>query len=357
MSTCCINCFEDEVIIKLIADNGYHDDCEYCKTSDTKCISVYDLTEQFRKFLSIYEETAYGEHYGQDDNPLDHGEPLHDLIQEDWNIFSYKLEREIQRRLLFDILDLNHELDTGGRYSLYSRYEDSFTHVDSEEIWDEFSEGLKFSNRFFPVFDWVDDFAELFIELKRTIASGSTFFRARIGSEMNAKRQEVPFSLKNMGAPPIDKTRNGRANPVGIPYLYLATNRETSISEVRPWKEAKVSVAEVSIIEPVKIIDITNVPPITSPFENTDLRKAIENRILLSRLSYDLAKPINPNAGEYEYIPTQYLSELIKHLGYEGIKYKSAMGDGCNLVLFNENKVRISNVELIVVDNIVYSIR
>jgi RES domain-containing protein len=35
---------------------------------------------------------------------------------------------------------------------------------------------------------------------------------------------------------PIPKWQGeGRANPRGIPVLYLATHRETALAEVRPW--------------------------------------------------------------------------------------------------------------------------
>ena len=33
----------------------------------------------------------------------------------------------------------------------------------------------------------------------------------------------------------MDKAREDRASPRGIPYLYLSNRKETALSEVRPW--------------------------------------------------------------------------------------------------------------------------
>lgn len=34
----------------------------------------------------------------------------------------------------------------------------------------------------------------------------------------------------------------GRANPKGLPCLYLATDKETAMSEVRPWINSTISI-------------------------------------------------------------------------------------------------------------------
>ena len=68
-------------------------------------------------------------------------------------------------------------------------------------------------------------------------------WRARLGCEYEEVtkeegylkviyEEERPYSTSAMK--PIWQSE-GRANPRGIPYLYLATRRETALSEVRPW--------------------------------------------------------------------------------------------------------------------------
>ncbi len=47
-----------------------------------------------------------------------------------------------------------------------------------------------------------------------------------------------------------------------------------------------------------------------------------------------------PNFGDpIEYAPTQFLCEYIKKLGYDGIKFKSAVSEtGTNVLLFDVNE-------------------
>ena len=49
----------------------------------------------------------------------------------------------------------------------------------------------------------------------------------------------------------------GRVNPAGIPVLYMATNRRTAISEVRPWIGHSVSVAQFRIRRRLKAVDLS----------------------------------------------------------------------------------------------------
>ena len=65
---------------------------------------------------------------------------------------------------------------------------------------------------------------------------------------------------------------------------------------------------------------------------------------------------MNPNASEVDYLPTQYLAELIQSQGYDGLVFNSAMGSGQNLVLFDPKKAIASSVSLFKVSNVQYSI-
>ena len=158
-----------------------------------------------------------------------------------------------------------------------------------------------------------------------------------------------------MGAPPKDKSKPGRANPHGIPFLYLASDKETALSEVRPWKKAKVSIATFLTNQQLKIIDLTGVDNIKSPFVfQGNLKKEIEKRYFIKNLSSKLAKPVDPNNSNIEYIPTQFITEYIKINNYDGIKYNSAMGPGNNIVLFDENEVTKKDSYILEVENIDY---
>lgn len=72
---------------------------------------------------------------------------------------------------------------------------------------------------------------------------GEKFFRARI-HEFNMSKAK--YDNEKMGPPPKHKATQGRLNPVGIPYLYLANDVDTAVSEVRPWIGCDLTVAEYS---------------------------------------------------------------------------------------------------------------
>jgi len=81
---------------------------------------------------------------------------------------------------------------------------------------------------------------------KIVIPQGTTWWRARLGciledaiiAESDKTQiwapEDRPFPADEMGAPPANKTTEGRVNPRGISYLYLATNPKTAVAEIRP---------------------------------------------------------------------------------------------------------------------------
>jgi hypothetical protein len=60
----------------------------------------------------------------------------------------------------------------------------------------------------------------------------------------------------------------------------------------------------------------------------------------LTLLGNELSKPIIPREANLEYLPSQYLCELLKHIGFHGIIYKSSAADGNNYVIFADNKIK-----------------
>lgn len=48
----------------------------------------------------------------------------------------------------------------------------------------------------------------------------------------------------------------------------------------------------------------------------------------------ELTRPVLPQGAAIDYVPSQFLCEFIKKCGYDGVVYRSAVGDGINLALF-----------------------
>ncbi|WP_407935313.1 hypothetical protein [Alkalimonas mucilaginosa] len=55
-------------------------------------------------------------------------------------------------------------------------------------------------------------------------------------------------------------------------------------------------------------------------------------------------------------MPSQYLCELIKRAGYDGVVYKSALAGGFNAALFNQNAVNVRGVKRVTVGSVTISI-
>lgn len=54
------------------------------------------------------------------------------------------------------------------------------------------------------------------------------------------------------------------------------------------------------------------------------------------------------NGQQEEYLPTQYLAETIKNMGFDGIRFKSSLNaNGINIVLFDEKNCQPFSSDLV----------
>jgi hypothetical protein len=200
------------------------------------------------------------------------------------------------------------------------------------------------------------------------VKKGQTCWRARIGSSKSggfkcptgSKRvfqDDVPYPPEEM-KPLADKAKEGRANPKGIPYLYLATSKQTVIQEVRPWLGSLITVAECQIAKDLKLIDCSKnihrlgstgsnrYHPNLNDWENGKLNNSKIEEYVWSDIDIAFSIPVTPSDDIADYVPTQILSELFKANGYDGIIYNSLFAEGKNLVLFDVDSARILNCYL-----------
>ena len=78
----------------------------------------------------------------------------------------------------------------------------------------------------------------------------------------------------------------------------------------------------------------------------------------LGHLSATLSKPVLPHKKELEYLPTQYLCELIKYNKFNGIVFKSSLEKGDNCVFFDDSFLKGVKVETYIVsDTMVKSVK
>ena len=183
---------------------------------------------------------------------------------------------------------------------------------------------------------------------------GEKVYRCRIITDLKKTGLETNFfgfTAEESFVPPPNVTRDMRANYRNIPYLYCSDNPYVAIVEVRPRLGAKVSVATIMINEEIRLLDFTNK---RKPTKMTDAKVN-----LFSDLSALFSKPIALEEDTIEYIPTQFIAEYAKNLGYDGIIYKSSLvpelyGEDSgqnNIVIFNYNKCIPIRSNIITVTN------
>ncbi len=96
------------------------------------------------------------------------------------------------------------------------------------------------------------------------LTKGAYLWRAQLGHDWRPEYagDEIidyfPTAYKPERVKPLrDSAREGRANPKGIPYLYVATKKETAMSEVRPWIGSIISTGFFVTTKELKLIDFS----------------------------------------------------------------------------------------------------
>ncbi len=231
--------------------------------------------------------------------------------------------------------------------------------------WENFCKYLMRENRYILNPKWKKFASEILltaVKREQIYPKDTKLWRARVGSMVKIDKGGIkvgPLKDKDMEAPPYDKAREGRANPKGIPYLYLACEDRTAIAEVRPYLEKHVTVATFKLTKELKLVDVSKEPltfDLAVRIGNME-EISTENRekLIWAYINTSFSIPIASEDNHCDYIPTQYLSELFKNKKYDGVIYRSAIRqDGCNVVLFDRRTVVIESKKVIQISKILH---
>jgi len=217
----------------------------------------------------------------------------------------------------------------------------------------------------------VDDLLQHVLESSKervdTVLCGEVYWRARLGctnaaietdSPICATAQiEQPFLAEDMK--PIPNWHvEGRANPRGIPYLYLANDRETALAEVRPWIGSQISLAQMEIVRDLKVINCCKNANCNVAYSMFNDKNLTQTDVIWMCIDEKFAKPVSRNDAGGDYIPTQIITEMFKREYFDGIIYKSHLSrEGRNLALFNLDDARVVNCALYVNNNVEFDFR
>lgn len=271
-----------------------------------------------------------------------------ELMREDWGIFTHpNMDVPKAKSLLADILDDGEIVRQ--KFEFAPRYRGDDLHL----RWDKLRDELMYTNRYFPDANLDKERLRGLLDQLLAIGAPTKWYRARL------QQGSDPYPIDQMGAPPKRITSHGRANPPGIPYLYLGSTEETAVSEVRPHTGEMACIADFSTQDGLKLVDLRNPRKLISPFVfgDEDEIAALRNDVpFIERLGQELTIPVLPQGAAIDYVPSQYLCEFIKKAGYDGVLYRSSVSTGMNLALFDPAKAAAGGVRQRRVARVVVSI-
>jgi len=333
MQFVCKNCFSDKELKGFIVSQGSIGNCNCCKSDNIEVIAIEELLDFFKELFDNFKQEPKG-------NTLIFN------IQGNWSLFS---SLECGNKIINEALN---RIDNP-----FSNSEElvDFSNDILENInyWSKLKEQLKWERRYLTDIGYLtDDLGwDSFFESKVILKEEDIFYRARL--HQNAEENIYP--IVEMFCPPPHKTTAGRANPIGIPYLYLSDNEETILYEIRASYLDEISIAAFTINDEneneIIISDFTEIPTLYHPNE---INKRIKSTLLKQLISRDLSKPMRRYDSELDYIPTQFICEFIKvFTNVQGIKFRSSLHNiGNNLVIFNKDIMKCNNVKKVQVSKV-----
>lgn len=326
----CKDCFHDEELSSAISANARNQGiCEVCG-SKGKVATFSEYNDFFEGVLSLFVKNEKS------------SKTIVDIIQEDWNLFANK---EIAHTLLEKTIATS---NPGFSIDSLVDYTDEIR--ERVAVWDTIKTDIKEKYRFFPnIREFMDG---KYLQCgENGLSEGSELFRARV-----TPAGGDTLKIGEMGCPPKSMSTAGRANPIGIPYLYLCDSAKTTYYEVRAVYLDNLSVGTFKVTRPLRIVDFThNVSLYNAYNSDVPFQEIVIKKKIVDAISADLSKPLRRYDTELEYVPTQFICEYCRYeLKADGISFESSLHKGGrNHVLFDESSaecIKVENHEITKID-------
>lgn len=349
----CPQCFGDEVLKSVIEAAAESPSCSFCGAQNRQPIaaSLEEVAEYIHSLIRTeYDDPANwlaweGEYIGE---TWDTEELLGDVI-------GIELPRDDGRLLEALAKAIDNLVDTDGiRQSpeIWCRKDPyGLGEFDAlRESWDSFSAFVKYQRRYFfrkrdqpepdhglpseilSPDDFLTNIAKRALDpdfdLVAELPPGTRVYRARFRPE--GVRFTTPTDL---GPPPQSKAKQNRMSPAGIAMFYGSEDVLTAIEEVYE-KAGDYAVGEFALLRSVRILDLHQLPPVPSFFDET-LGHGRDWLRFLRSFARDISKPIErDDLVHIEYVPTQVVTEYFRtQVRYgdqpiDGIAYDSSRNHG-----------------------------
>ena len=228
-----------------------------------------------------------------------------------------------------------------------------------------FERAVRFSSRFLhdeSVISFLRAVTDSTAKRCATVAKDRAFWRAQLGHDWRERTQDetswdepAPFGEARM-KPLRHSAHEGRINPRGIPCLYAASDKETAIAEVRPWLSALVSVAQMSTVKELRLVNCTDGHDTNLDFHCEEPTPAVREDTVWRNIGPAFSNPVANDPGIAEYVPTQILAEHFRKQNFDGVAYKSKLGPGLNIALFDLDAMDVYDLRLYPVTAVRYEI-
>jgi hypothetical protein len=316
----CSNCFNDvELQISVSNESSVFGICDACG-QEAYVVDIDIFADFFKELLHLFQ-------------PAREGVDIVGLLQKDWDIF---VDDEVGKRIIGHFLSLdNYGYDLNEKVGYVDAIKSDIS------TWDDIKREVREEKRFFANLSYFD--GNNMIEANTTIPQGTILYRARV-----IPSERTYLTKNNMGCPPRGKATAGRANPLGIPYLYLCKNEETTYYEVRALYLDKLAIGSFKTTRDLNILDFTSALSLYYAYNNStiSLSEVIAKQKILQLISSDLSKPLRRYDSELEYVPTQLICEYCKINGIDGICFNSSLHNGgVNVVLFDSSSAECIKVK------------
>src|SRR3989338_7454686 len=144
-------------------------------------------------------------------------------------------------------------------------------------------------------------------------------WRAQLGCDLDAVcgNEEhlydipAPYSQERM-KPLVGQATEGRANPKGIPCLYLASDRDTALAEVRPWMGSQISVGQFKTRHQLRIVNCTTDRDGFNIYLEGEPSAEAREEAVWAHIDHAFAAPVSRSDDVADYVSTQIIAELFK---------------------------------------------
>jgi len=356
----CSDCIGDKILKEIVPSEGEPEQCTFCGTN-ANCLTLENLANQVHEvieknfYLTSNEPEGVDYHLAKEGLWERPGEQVHLVISR-----IAKVSEDIAEAIRDHLSEqFGYEAARDGEENPYgydALYEENS--VDDwrfQESWDFFKTNIKTRSRFFS-----QQAEEVLDEIFKGLGTLKTihgtpiireiqptdkdrhFYRTRVSFSVRELKEILAAPSKRLGPPPSLSAKAGRMNAAGISVFYGAVDGTTCIAEARAPVGSYVVLGCFEVIRPLRVLDFDAFRGIyiEGSYFDSDYHTRWQRASFLKRLVQEISQPVMPRDEEFEYLPTQAVSEYLAQRiepRLDGIVFHSSQtgGEGRNVVLFN----------------------